>query len=162
MEKVLVIQMGAFLIFIVGFVASTVAEIFLLKKKGWLDEKLVWRYPIITNLVNIPVAAIAYFAIIWVLFVVAFIVMGTINLKFEKDYPNLVEVAGIIFYIFAFVVPLIGYLATFTLVRQITTNIMAKSSNLTWKYKVGQSAILTVLLMIVSFLFTSTFYMLNG
>ena len=161
MNKVSVIQIGSGVIFIIGFVVLTVAEILLLRKKGWLDEKLSWRYPIITTLVNIPVAAIAYLIIIWILFVVAFLVIGYIEFYYRKDYPNLVDAAGIIFYIFAFVFPSIGYLTTFSVVRLVTTNIMAKSSNLTWKYTVGQSAILTALLMIVSFLFTATFYMLN-
>jgi hypothetical protein len=146
-------------ILVVGFAVLTIAEIFLLKKKGWIDEKLSLRYPIITNLVNIPVAAIAYVVIVWILFVVAFMVMGAIEFNYRKDYPDLVDAAGIVFYVFAFILTFLGYSLAFSLVRLLTTNIMARSSGLTWKYTVGQSALLAILMMIVSFLLTATLYM---
>ena len=154
-----VIWIGAGAIFLIGFVVLTIAEIFLLKSKGWIDEKLSLRFPIITNLVNIPVAVIAYLVIVWILFVVAFVVMGAIEFNYRKDYPGLVDAAGIVFYFFVFLVTFFGYLIAFSVVRLIISSVMAKSSNLTWKYTLGQSVLLTILMMVVSFLLTMTLYM---
>lgn len=153
------IWIGAGTIFLIGFVVLTVSEIFLLKKKGWLDDKISLRYPIITNLVNIPAAAMAYVISIWVLFVAAMLGVGVVEFNYRKDYPSLVDAVGIVFYIFAFVFPFTVYLIAFFIVRLLMTNVMAKSSNLTWKYSLGQSAILTVLLIIISSLFTASFYL---
>lgn len=153
------IWIGLLVVSIIGSVILTVGEISLLRKKGWIDERHSLSYPIVTNLVNIPVAAVSYVISIWVLFVVAMLGVGAVEFNYRKDYPDLVDAVGIVFYVFAFVFPFIIYLIVFSIVRLLTTNIMAKSSNLTWKYILGQSGLLATLLIIISFLFTATFYL---
>lgn len=130
-----------------------------MRKKAWLDERLSLLYPIITNVGNLPVAAIAYVISIRVLFAVAMLGVGAVEFYYRKDYPTLVDAVVIVFYIFAFVFPFFVYLIAFSIVRWLTTIIMVKSSNLTWKYTIGQSTLLAVLLMIIYFLFTATFYL---
>lgn len=140
------IWIGAGAIFLIGFVFLSVAEIFLLKKKGWLDDKISLRYPIITNIINILTAPIA-FVFIFYISAFAFMIILTIN---APPVPV---------YIFFFFVTFFGYFIAFSLVRFVTTSVLAKSSNLTWKYVMGQSIFPSILLIIVTFLFIATLYM---
>lgn len=150
---------GFAFVLIAGLVVLTIGEILLLRKKGWIDGRFSFFYPIITNLVNIPVAAIGFAVIIYILFSVAFIGVGAVGFYYGKDHPVLVDAVWIIYYVLAFGFYLLAFLAAFSIVRLLTTTIMAKSSNLTWKYVLAQSTILAVLMTIV--LFVAAFIVSN-
>ena len=130
-DYVPVIWLGLAVVLIVGFAVLTVGEVLLLRKKGWIDEKRSLKYPIITNLVNFPTAAISYVICTMVLFAVAFIGVQYFEFNYRKDYSSFVDAVVIVFYIFAFVFPFFIYWIAFSLVRLLTTAILAKSPNLT-------------------------------
>jgi hypothetical protein len=153
------IWIGLAVVFIIGFVGFTIGEILLLRKKVWIDEKLVWKYSVITNAASLFAAAFSFVFSLWILFIVAMVGVGYVEFTYRKDHPNLVDAVAVVFYVFAVVFPFFVYLIAFFLVRLLTTNIMVKSSDLTWKYLLGQSASLAALLLIVSCLFTMTFYL---
>lgn len=153
------VLIGPLVTLFVGYLTLTVAEIFWLRKKDWIDEKLVWKYPVITNAASLFAAAFSFVFSLWILFIVAMAGVGYVEFTYRKDHPNLADAVTVVFYVFAVVFPFFVYLIAFFLVRLLTTNIMVKSSDLTWKYILGQSVLLAALLLIVSCLITMTLYL---
>lgn len=141
-------------LFLIGFAGLTFLEVKRLKKNDGLDKKTAWKYPVITNIVNIIVTPIAF---IFVFYILAIVIMILLTIKDKKIIAE--NVIDAVFYSVVCFVSFCGCFIAFTVVRLITTNLMAKSLNLSWKYIMGQSAFLASLLIIVMFLFIAPFYM---
>lgn len=158
-EYVAFIQIGLLPVLILGFAGLTVGEMLFLKKKAWLDEKQSRRYPIITNLVNLPIAFVSYLFSTWVLFAARPIGVGAAEFYFQKDNPVFADSVVVLFHVLVFVVPFLVYLMAFFFVRLLTTAMMVEPLNLTLRYQLAQAGLSSALLMIVSFLFTAAFFL---
>lgn len=153
-SKIVAIWASAAVIFLIGFVILTFEEISSLKKKGWFDEKVSRKYPIITNIVNILAAPVAFGLIS---FIVAWTLIIVLTINDKKILPEVV--VSTVFYIFNLLAAFFCFLFVFSIVRLITTQVLAKSPNLTLKYITVQSISPAILMVIVTFLFIATLYM---
>jgi hypothetical protein len=122
------VLIGLLITLIVGYLTSTVAEILLLRKKGWVDGNLSLTYPLI-----------AYMIAMFVIMIMAFFVLPSISFGIEDTrlQTGLLIAYWLVSAVFIFLV----FWAAFLLVRMLTTKLMVKSSVLTWKYKTVQAAI---------------------
>ncbi len=154
---------GLLVILIVGYLATIFAEILLLRKKGWVDGNLSITYPLITNGLAIPIAAIAYFIAGVVMMFLAFFVLPFV-LPFIgsgiKD-NRLDTVILIVYWLFSAVIMFLFIYAAFLLVRMITTMLMVKSSTLTLKYQAALAAIPASLIAGIYLLITIAPYLMT-
>lgn len=147
-------------ILVVGYIGLTVAEILRIKQTNWVDEKQSVSYPIVTNLINIPVAVLCYMITMTVIMFAAY--FGLMAVLFNVgDNPTLVTITMIAYWLLSAVFMFIIYLAAFSLVRLIMTKVLVKFSTLTWKYIVGQSALLAALPTIAYLILTIIGYLIT-
>jgi hypothetical protein len=152
------VLIGLLITLIVGYLTLTVAEILLLRKKGWIDGNLSLTYPLVTNGLNLPVALIAYMIAMFVIMIMAFFVLPSISFGVEDTrlQTGLLIAYWLVSAVFIFLV----FWGAFLLVRMLTTKLMVKSSMLTWKYKTVQAAIPAGLVAVIYFLLNAIPYWL--
>lgn len=123
---------------IVGCLASMFAEMLVLRKTGWVEGNVSLTYPLATNALNLPAAAVAYFMAMFVIMFAAFFVLPSIAFGTEGSFQSGLL---IIYNLGSAIVMFFFFWLPFLLIRWLTTKLMIKSATLGWKYQAVQAAI---------------------
>ncbi len=136
MNEYIVVILGllSYAVLPVGIIVLTILEIYLLKKKGWVDEDKSVKYPLAINGISF-VVGIGLFVVNFIISAIsAYVVFFLPDSMIAQDPQS----SNFLFYIILFGIRailclILDFVILFP-VRLLTTKLIVKSSTLTWKY----------------------------